>query len=524
MEEWKKLNLSIEEFKRNYWYSNVIEIPQFIKNIGPTITEEVLFNKLMLNVLETCDLFIDQKMSQILALDISLEQIKQLLGNRKVNNFISSVYTEIKYRLATEKFPEFSQKDKLITSAFSLASAGREFTNFQSLLSPESIAYLTNPSWNDLQFNKEDYLQIISVLEELNLALGKLKKVDTKIENLLKDNSELDANLKSLFSQFKTEQIAINETKQDKESFDKFKVEQIAINDQKEDKLNPVWKKFFNENLSKEGVLGPKIGEDSLTMVFDHNQSNTETTAIYVESEYSKTNIIPGRISLENIHEGNGLHLSDESLKFEDFNDENNKKTAVLNLNNLTSILEATKKTPTIETKLSSLENELNVIKTKINSTQLQKRTFLQHCLESLGLLGLDIEFQKVDDFDEETIERIKNDFDQDNTGLVIYVSDEEINQNSTNYEKLEMIVFYFLEDTGLVSLGYYRYIKTANLGGFIIEKYNNYKIVKKNNHSEIIGYNALDSKDKDLSLNEAKLIKLNKFLSKKVNDEGELI
>ncbi|KDE44280.1 hypothetical protein NPL2_03495 [Metamycoplasma hyosynoviae] len=259
-------------------------------------------------------------------------------------------------------------------------------------------------------------------------------------------------------------------------------------------------------------------------MVFDHNQSNTETTAIYVESEYSKTNIIPGRISLENIHEGNGLHLSDESLKFEDFNDENNKKTAVLNLNNLTSILEATKKTPTIETKLSSLENELNVIKTKINSTQLQKRTFLQHCLESLGLLGLDIEFQKVDDFDEETIERIKNDFDQDNTGLVIYVSDEEINQNSTNYEKLEMIVFYFLEDTGLVSLGYYQYIKTANLGGFIIEKYNNYKIVKKNNHSEIIGYNALDSKDKDLSLNEAKLIKLNKFLSKKVNDEGELI
>ena len=198
-----KLNFNIDEFKNNYWYSKTIEIPQFIKNIEPNISEIDLFNKLLFNVFQTCDLFINQKMSQFLTLDLTLEQIIEILGKQRVSNFICSVYTEIKYRLATEKFPEFSQKDKLITSNFSLATSGREFNNFQSLLSAEAIAYLTYPSWNDLKINKDDYLNITSVLEKLN-------EFDTKIEKLLKDNSESDENLKISFSKFKSEQLEIN--------------------------------------------------------------------------------------------------------------------------------------------------------------------------------------------------------------------------------------------------------------------------------------------------------------------------
>ena len=329
-----KLNFNIDEFKNNYWYSKTIEIPQFIKNIEPNISEIDLFNKLLFNVFQTCDLFISQKMSQFLALDLTLEQITEILGKQRVSNFICSVYTEIKYRLATEKFPEFSQKDKLITSNFSLATPGREFNNFQSLLSAEAIAYLTYPSWNDLKINKDDYLNITSVLEKLN-------EFDSKIEKLLKDNSDSDENLKL--------------------SFSKFKSEQLEINDKKENKLSDNVRNFLNKNIESPDYLGWDGADDYLKLIFDD-----DVLGVVAHADDHHTYLHPGDIGVES-STGN-IRLCEGDISFSHPDDESKPKQTI-NYDKLKSLYENLDKSKLLENKVNSIDpalEKLNQFDSKI--------------------------------------------------------------------------------------------------------------------------------------------------------------
>lgn len=337
-----KLNFNIDEFKNNYWYSKTIEIPQFIKNIQPDITENELFNKLLFNVFQTCDLFINQKISQFLALDLTLEQTVEILGKQRVSNFISSVYTEIKYRLATEKFPEFSQRDKLITSNFSLATTGREFNNFQSLLSAEAIAYLTYPSWNDLKINKDDYLNITSVLEKLN-------QFDNKIEKLLKDNSESYENLKL--------------------SFSKFKSEQLEINDKKENKLSDNVRNFLNENIESPNYLGAKDGNDYINITFANDELGMD-----VCGEQYQTYIHPEGIKIASA--GEGIDLSYDEISFPHLDDESKPKQTI-NYKNV-------EKWNTSIEKVRSLDKDIEDIKKQIKNLPQGNNASLYDSLKQL--------------------------------------------------------------------------------------------------------------------------------------------
>lgn len=338
-----KLNFNIDEFKNNYWYSKTIEIPQFIKNIQPDITENELFDKLLFNVFQTCDLFINQKISQFLTLDLTLEQIIEILSQQRVSNFISSVYTEIKYRLATEKFPEFSQKDKLITSNFSLATSGREFNNFQSLLCAEAIAYLSSPSWNDLKISdKDDYVNILEYVKRNNdnitNRLEKLNQFDSKIEKLLKDNSDSDENLKL--------------------SFSKFKSDQLEINDKKENKLSDNVRNFLNKNIESPDYLGPKDGNDYLKLIFDNDDLGIE-----VYGEEYQTYINPGDVRT---YSSNGhIRLCDGEVSFAKSYDESVPKQ-VINY-------ETVEKWNSSSQKVNSFDKDIEDIK-KFNSNEIKTK------------------------------------------------------------------------------------------------------------------------------------------------------
>ena len=341
-----KLNFNIDEFKNNYWYSKTIEIPQFIKNIQPDITENELFDKLLFNVFQTCDLFINQKISQFLALDLTLEQITDILGKQRVSNFISSVYTEIKYRLATEKFPEFSQKDKLITSNFSLATSGREFNNFQSLLCAEAIAYLSSPSWNDLKISdKDDYVNILEYIktnnDNITNRLDKLNQFDSKIEKLLKDNSDSDENLKL--------------------SFSKFKSDQLEINDKKENKLSDNVRNFLNNNIESSDYLGPNDGDDYVKIVF-----NNDNLGVIVHGEEYQTYVHPGDVSVD--YSSANIRLCEGDISFSHSEDDFKTKQTI-NYDKLKSIYENLDKTKVLETKLNSIDpalEKLNQFDSKI--------------------------------------------------------------------------------------------------------------------------------------------------------------
>lgn len=375
-----KLNFNIDEFKNNYWYSKTIEIPQFIKNIEPNISEIDLFNKLLFNVFQTCDLFINQKMSQFLALDLTLEQIIEILGKQRVSNFICSVYTEIKYRLATEKFPEFSQRGKLITSNFSLAIAGREFNNFQSLLSAEAIAYLTYPSWNDLKINKDDYLNITSVLEKLN-------QFDNKIEKLLKDNSDLDENLKL--------------------SFSKFKSEQLGINDKKENKLSDNVRNFLNNNIESPDYLGAKDGNDYINITFANDELGMD-----VCGEQYQTYIRPEGIKIASA--GEGMDLSYDEISFPHPDDESKSKQTI-NYENV-------EKWNTSIEKAKSLDKDIEDIKKQIKNLPQGNNASLYDNLKTL----FQCEEWEVEDKQNKTVEDFYNWYVNDDTYINTIFKDKD--------------------------------------------------------------------------------------------------
>ncbi len=444
-----KLNFNIDEFKNNYWYSKIIEIPQFIKNIEPNISEIDLFNKLLFNVFQTCDLFINQKMSQFLTLDLTLEQITDILGKQRVSNFISSVYTEIKYRLATEKFPEFSQKDKLITSNFSLATTGREFNNFQSLLCAEAIAYLSSPSWNDLKISdKDDYVNILEYLKRNNDKTNnildkfneKIKKIDefknklnsvdetfnklnefnSKIEKSLLDNSQSDENLKL--------------------SFSKFKSDQLEINDKKENKLSDNVRNFLNNNIESPDYLGPKNGDDYLKITFDNDELGMD-----VCGEQYQTFIRPEGIKIASA--GEGMNLSYDEISFPHSDDESKPKqiinyetvekwnaSSAKAINNENNILDILNKIKNIN---NSAGNENNT--NDFNSLEIFKKIYPNYKLKKLESLG------DIPD-EEKWLEYLRDD---NILGLIFYVNDKaiglfekKITQLDGNQHKIGQITF----------------------------------------------------------------------------------
>lgn len=455
-----KLNFNIDEFKNNYWYSKTIEIPQFIKNIEPNIYEIDLFNKLLFNVFQTCDLFINQKMSQFLALDLTLEQIIDILGKQRVSNFISSVYTEIKYRLATEKFPEFSQKDKLITSNFSLATAGREFNNFQSLLSAEAIAYLSVPSWNDLKINgKDDYVNILEYLKTNNdktnntldkfnekikkidefknklnsvdETFNKLNEFDSKIEKLLLDNSQSDENLKLSFSTFKTAQEIVN-----KQSTEKING---LVND-KENKLSDNVRNFLNKNIESPDYLGPKDGDDYLKIKFDNDEIGMD-----VCGEQYQTFVRPEGIKIASA--GEGMDLSHDEISFPHPDDESKPKQ-IINYETVEKWNASSQKAINNENNILDI---LNKIKNINNSAGNENNVNNFNSLEIFKKIYPNYELKKIEDLNdipnnEKWLEYLR---DNSISGLIFYVNDKviglfenKITQLDGNQHKIGQMTF----------------------------------------------------------------------------------
>lgn len=180
----KSLNIAIDEFKEKYWYGKKIEIPNFIKALNSDITEEQLFNKLASNIANTCDIFINQALSNGIG---NLEQYKKivdLIGISKITNFKCAVYTELKYRLANQIFPEFQQKQHYLPQQFSI-SGGRDFNSIRELLSFEAIAFLRLNDWAQINNSICDAkVDLLNKLSETNSELNKMiNQNSTNIEN-----------------------------------------------------------------------------------------------------------------------------------------------------------------------------------------------------------------------------------------------------------------------------------------------------------------------------------------------------
>ncbi|MBZ4203404.1 hypothetical protein [Mycoplasma tauri] len=235
MEKLKKLNFSIEEFKEKYWFSQEIKIPLIFKRFNEEITEIDFFNKIIFSIFNAADLLINQKMSYFLDKELSYEEIERIIGEKRINNFKQAVYVEFKNRLASNKWPEFSSEQNLLSSNFSVVGSGRDFSALNSFLTPEAIAFLSVPDWSfinlNIDYDKDDIQEKTNIMVMLNEINSIKTNTENTIEPIKRDiktqhakNQEYDNKFKELET-FKnlTSSIWADNTRKNQEYDNKFK-------------------------------------------------------------------------------------------------------------------------------------------------------------------------------------------------------------------------------------------------------------------------------------------------------------
>ena len=178
-------------------------------------------------------------------------------------------------------------------------------------------------------------------VNSIDPALEKLNQFDTKIEKLLKDNSDLDENLKL--------------------SFSKFKSDQLEINDKKENKLSDNVRNFLNNNINSPNYLGAEDGNDYIKITFANDELGMD-----VCGEQYQTYIRPEGIKIASA--GEGMDLSYDAISFPHPDDESKTKQTI-NYDKLKSLYENLDKTKILETKVNSIDpalEKLNQFDTKI--------------------------------------------------------------------------------------------------------------------------------------------------------------
>lgn len=152
MSNYSKINISLEEFKKEFWLNkSSIDIPRVFKNIKEDISEEEFFKNQMEIIFKTCDVIVMQRMSFLLDKDTikNIEDVKKVLGVNRVNNFRTACYKELQFRLSNENFPEFVNKQYLSNNNFIINGDVRDFGTIGNLLNRISFELLMYPSWDN---------------------------------------------------------------------------------------------------------------------------------------------------------------------------------------------------------------------------------------------------------------------------------------------------------------------------------------------------------------------------------------
>ncbi|AAT65069.1 HtpB [Mycoplasma phage phiMFV1] len=190
MEELNKLEINLNEFKSKYWYEQNLTIPYVFKKQNENLNEVDFFSKFAYSIYTTIDLIIGQKMSYFVKTQIDSKAIKNIIGETRFDNFKKAIYLEIKYRLSSKSFPEYSNSVFLVSNNISLNDETRDFGSLSKLINYESIQLLTFPSWVDLEsdidFIQADFEALLKSLKEF------VNNKDIELENKIKSLEEYD--------------------------------------------------------------------------------------------------------------------------------------------------------------------------------------------------------------------------------------------------------------------------------------------------------------------------------------------
>lgn len=214
------LDISLENYNNYSNISNNFFIPAKLKRFYNEENEEEIarcFVNVVCSIFSQIDLIVGLRISWALENTSTKEDFSRLISEFRKNNLKKAIYEEINFRLLSNSFPEFNNRQDLISNNINKIGLGKDYSTIESLLSPLAAGYIISSAWNKIELesraNNISYFDFLDKnIKKLNDQVLELKTEISKIDEKIINNNNLDQIQETLMN---TVQSAANKSEND---------------------------------------------------------------------------------------------------------------------------------------------------------------------------------------------------------------------------------------------------------------------------------------------------------------------
>lgn len=214
------LDISLENYNNYSNISNNFFIPAKLKRFYNEENEEEIaqcFVNVVCSIFSQIDLIVGLRVSWAFENTSTKEDFPRLISEFRKNNLKKAIYEEINFRLLSNSFPEFNNRQDLISNNINKIGLGKDYSTIESLLSPLAAGYIISSAWNKIELesraNNISYFDFLDKnIKKLNDQVLELKTEISKIDEKIINNNNLDQIQETLMN---TVQSAANKSEND---------------------------------------------------------------------------------------------------------------------------------------------------------------------------------------------------------------------------------------------------------------------------------------------------------------------
>ncbi|WP_330463190.1 hypothetical protein [Metamycoplasma gateae] len=214
------LDISLENYNNYSNISNNFFIPAKLKRFYNEENEEEIaqcFVNVVCSIFSQIDLIVGLRVSWAFENTSTKEDFSRLISEFRKNNLKKAIYEEINFRLLSNSFPEFNNRQDLISNNINRIGLGKDYSTIESLLSPLAAGYIISSAWNKIELESRasniSYFDFLDKnVKKLNDQVLELKTKISKIDEKTINNNNLDQIQETLMN---TVQSAANKSEND---------------------------------------------------------------------------------------------------------------------------------------------------------------------------------------------------------------------------------------------------------------------------------------------------------------------
>lgn len=295
--EW--LDISLEDYNNYSNISNSFFIPGKLKRFYNEEDEEQIaqcFLNIACSIYSQIDLIVGLRISWAFENSLTKENFATLISDFRKNNLKKAIYEEINFRLLSNSFPEFNNRQDLTSNNINKIGFSKDYSTIESLLSPLAAGYIINSGWNKIELESRSsnisYFDFLDKsIKRINEEVFDLKSEILKVDEKITSNSNLDQIQENL----------INNTKN-------------ALESQLNENIGLINRIKNNVDINNNKLQQLETAKDNVNQQLNESNSTIQTINNLVQANSSEVTAIKSNID-ENTNKIRTLETTTESHK-----------------------------------------------------------------------------------------------------------------------------------------------------------------------------------------------------------------